>query len=76
MQNTQEVEDTIRELKKIDGFHGYCIFNNDGIVIKYENMTYKAALHHAHSVLSLMNKSTQYIRDLLSPPDVSCYNII
>lgn len=42
-----------------------------GIVIKYENMSYRAAVHHAHQVLSLSGKASRYIRDLFDPPDVS-----
>jgi hypothetical protein len=41
-----------------------------GIVIKYENMSYKTAVHHAHQVLSLSNKASRYIRDLFDAPDV------
>ena len=64
-----EVEDTIRDLKKIPGFSSYLILNNDGIVIKYENMDYKKALHHAHQVLALNSKASKYIRGLFEPPD-------
>lgn len=42
-----------------------------GIVIKYENMSYKTAVHHAHQVLSLAGKANKYVRDLFDPPDVS-----
>lgn len=42
-----------------------------GIVIKYENMSYKTAVHHAHQVLSLAGKANKYVRDLFEPPDVS-----
>ena len=61
---TAEVDEVIRELKLIPGFSSYVILNNDGIVIKYENMSYKDALHHAHQVLGLTGKATKYIRDL------------
>ncbi len=64
-----EVEDTIRDLKKIPGFTSYLILNNDGIVIKYDNMTYKTAVHHAHVVLSLTGKASKYVRDLFDAPD-------
>jgi hypothetical protein len=67
-----DVEETIRDLKKISGFNAYLILNNDGIVIKYENMSYRTAVHHAHLVLSLCSKATKYMRDLFEPPDVSC----
>jgi hypothetical protein len=42
-----------------------------GIVIKYENMTYRTAVHHAHLVLALYGKGSKYIRDLFEHPDVS-----
>lgn len=42
-----------------------------GIVIKYENMTYRTAVHHAHLVLGLYGKGSKYIRDLFEHPDVS-----
>jgi dynein light chain roadblock-type len=64
-----EVDDIIRDLKKIDGFYSYVILNNDGIVIKYENMTYRTAVHYAHLVLSLYGKASKYIRDLFEHPD-------
>lgn len=41
-----------------------------GIVIKYENMEYKRAVHQAHLVLDLCAKSRRYIRELFDPPDV------
>jgi hypothetical protein len=44
-----------------------------GIIIKYENMSYKTAVHHAHLILSLTAKATKYVRDLFDPPDVSYY---
>ena len=43
-----------------------------GIIIKYDAMSYKEAVHHAHLVLSLCSKASRYIRDLLDAPDVSC----
>ena len=42
-----------------------------GIVIKYENMSYRIAVHHAHLILSLYGKAIKYARDLFDPPDVS-----
>jgi len=65
------VDDTIRDLKKVSGFSAYLILNNDGIVIKFENMSYRTAVHHAHVVLSLHSKASKYVRDLFDPPDVS-----
>lgn len=68
--NEHIVEETIRDLKKIPGFAGYVILNNDGIVIKYENMSLRSAVHYAHQVLSLSGKASKYIRDLFEAPDV------
>ena len=45
------------------------VVNNDGIVIKYENMDYKKALHYAHQVLTLYSKASQYTRGLFDAPD-------
>ena len=42
-----------------------------GIVIKYENMSYKTALHHANQVLGLAGKASKYIKELFDAPDVS-----
>ena len=42
-----------------------------GIVIKYENMSYKTALHHANQVLGLASKANKYVRELFDAPDVS-----
>jgi dynein light chain roadblock-type len=63
------VEETIRDLKLIPGFQSYLILNNDGIVIKYENMSYRTAVHYSHQVLGLAGKATKYIRDLFDAPD-------
>mmetsp|Transcript_14130 Transcript_14130/g.18516 ORF Transcript_14130/g.18516 Transcript_14130/m.18516 type:complete len:123 (+) Transcript_14130:106-474(+) len=68
-QQPNEVEEVIKELKQNPGFDGYVVMNNDGIVIKWENMEYKTAVHHAHLILDLSAKSRKYMRDLLDPPD-------
>ena len=70
-----EVDDVIRDLKKIPGFNAYAILNNDGIVIKYENMSYRTAVYHAHQVLSLSVKASKYVGDLFEHPDV-CINLL
>ena len=71
------VEDTIRDLKKVKGFHGYVILNNDGIVIKYENMSYRTAVHYSHQILGLSLKASKYIRELFDAPDneVECIRL-
>ena len=63
------VEETIRDLKKIPGFGAYLIINNDGIVIKYENMQLRTAVHYAHLVLALTGKASKYVKDLFEAPD-------
>ena len=40
-----------------------------GIIIKFENVKYPEAVHHAHLVLSLCSKASRYVRDLLDAPD-------
>lgn len=70
-----EVDDIIQDLKKNAGFHSYLILNNDGIVIKYENMSLKTALHFSYHVLGLTQRATSALRTLLQPPDVSSLNI-
>jgi dynein light chain roadblock-type len=67
--NENIVEETIRDLKKISGFSSYLIINNDGIVIKFENMQMRTAVHYAHLVLSLAGKASRYVRDLFEAPD-------
>jgi len=67
---TDGVEETIKELKKIPGFSSYLIINNDGIVIKYENMSLKHAIHYASVVLALAAKATKYVKELFEVPDV------
>ena len=67
--NENIVEETIRDLKKISGFFSYLILNNDGIVIKFENMQMRTAVHYAHLVLSLAGKASRYVRDLFEAPD-------
>jgi len=71
------VEDAIRDLKKVQGFHGYVILNNDGIVIKYENMSYRTAVHYSHQILGLSLKASKYIRELFDAPDneVECIRL-
>ncbi len=69
-QQPNEVENVVKELKKASGFSAYVIMNNDGIVIKYENMSYQTAVHHAALVLDLAEKSKKYARDLFQPSEV------
>uniref|UniRef100_A0A7S2SQX1 Roadblock/LAMTOR2 domain-containing protein n=1 Tax=Rhizochromulina marina TaxID=1034831 RepID=A0A7S2SQX1_9STRA len=66
---TNEVDEVIRELKQNQGFKSYVIIRNDGIVIKYENMDVQKAVQTAHLVLDLCAKSKKYIKELFEPPD-------
>lgn len=59
----------VRELKKNPGFSQYAIMNNDGIVIKYEQMNEKKSVQYAHLVLDLCAKAKKNIRELFEPPD-------
>ncbi|CAN0130412.1 unnamed protein product, partial [Phaeothamnion confervicola] len=68
-QQPNEVEEAIKDLKRNPGFSSYVIMNNDGIVIKYENMEYGTAVHHASLVLDLTSKAKKYMRELFEPPD-------
>ena len=63
------VEETIRDWKEVPGFKSFLILNNDGIVIKYENMTYTESVHYAHQVLGLASKASKYVRELFEFPD-------
>eukprot|EP00624_Nannochloropsis_granulata_P004275 evm.model.NODE_31412_length_12493_cov_20.712238.3 len=69
-QAMSEVDVIIRDLKAHPGFSSYMIMNNDGIVIKYENVEYKRAVHIAGLVLDLASKAKGAVRDLLEPPEV------
>ena len=64
------MEDVIRELRGNDGFSAFAIMSNDGIVIKYENMDYRTAVHYSHQVLDLCAKAKRFTHLLLDPPDV------
>ncbi|CEG36353.1 Dynein-associated protein Roadblock [Plasmopara halstedii] len=59
-----EVEEVIKQLKSKPGFSSYILMNNDGIVVKYENLAYKEATMHAYHVLSLYGRSKKHIHKL------------
>ncbi|GMH47754.1 hypothetical protein TrVE_jg8939 [Triparma verrucosa] len=69
----------VKELKKNPGFKAYIILNNDGIVIKWDQidtpMPYETAVQHSHLVLDLCSKSKKYVRELFDPPDNEVENI-
>ena len=58
-----------------DFYGDLLLFVLTGIVIKYENMSYRIAVHHAHLILSLYGKAIKYARDLFDPPDVSLLGV-
>ena len=74
-----EVEEMVKDLKKNPGFKAYIILNNDGIVIKWDQvetpMPYETAVQHSHLVLDLCSKSKKYMRELFDPPDNEVENI-
>ena len=61
-----DVDHAIGELKQIKGFSAFCILNSDGIVIKYDNMTYPEALHYSYQVSRLTAKSSQYMKEMFA----------
>ena len=51
-----EVDEAIKDLKAETGYTAYALLNNDGIVIRHENMEYRKAVQFAHLVLDLCAK--------------------
>ena len=51
-----EVDEAIKFLKAEEGYTAFALLNNDGIVIRYENMEYKQAVQFSHLVLDLCAK--------------------
>ena len=51
-----EVDEAIKALKEEQGYTAFVLLNNDGIVIRYENMDYKTAVQFSHLVLDLYSK--------------------
>lgn len=41
-----------------------------GIVIKWENMQLKTAVHYSYQISSLTNKASKHVQSLLDPSDV------
>jgi dynein light chain roadblock-type len=64
-----EIEEVIKQLKSKPGFASYILMNNDGIVVKHENIEYKEAVMHAYHVLSLFGRTKKHLQKLL--PDAS-----
>ena len=57
-------------LKLNEGFHSYLLVKNDGIVIKYDKMSYDEAKQWAYNVLDLATSTAKYVRELLAPDEV------
>lgn len=82
-QQINEVEEAIKDLKNFPRFSSYIILSHDGIVIKWENniergrppMPYEVAVHHAHLVLDLCDKSRRTIGELFEHPDNEVENV-
>ena len=70
----------VRTLQVLDPFIYYQNLLNyfaKGIVIKYESMTYKTAVHLAGSLLNLHNKASKCIRQLFEVDnEVECIRLI
>lgn len=60
-----EVDDTIKNLKGKPGFSAYILMNNDGIVIRYENLDYTKAVMYAYHILDLYSKSKKRVAQLM-----------
>jgi hypothetical protein len=52
-EHKDEVEETIKMLKQNEGFHSLVIVKCDGVVVKWENMTYDHAKQWAYNALDL-----------------------
>lgn len=74
-----EIDELLKDLKKTPGFKAYLILNSDGIVIRWDQvgspMPYQRAVHHAHHITELHNKSTAYVRELFEPEDGPVENV-
>ena len=67
-QQTNEVDEIMKDLKRYPGFKAYIIMNNDGIVIRWDqvdsDMPYERAVHHASLVLDLCSKTRTHMQSL------------
>lgn len=65
--HVNEVDETIKDLKANDGFEALMLMNKEGIVIRWENMEYKEAVHYGTNVKSLFDKAGMFVGSLLEP---------
>jgi predicted regulator of Ras-like GTPase activity (Roadblock/LC7/MglB family) len=67
-QQTNEVDEIMKDLKRYPGFKAYIIMTNDGIVIRWDqvdsDMPYERAVHHASLVLDLCSKTKTHMQNL------------
>lgn len=71
-----EIEEAIKTLKSRPGFSAYILMNNDGIVIKYENVEYNKAVMYAYHILDLYSKSKKRITQLMDTDnEVECLRL-
>ncbi|KAL3782700.1 hypothetical protein HJC23_012219 [Cyclotella cryptica] len=75
-----DVDELLKDLKKVPGFKAYLVLNSDGIVIRWDQvagqqMTYQSAVQHAHHITELYNKSVSSIEELFDPQDSHVENL-
>lgn len=63
-----EIDEAIKQLKTKPGFSSYILMNNDGIVVKFENVEYREAVMHAYHVLSLFARTKKHVAKLFPDP--------
>eukprot|EP00590_Aulacoseira_subarctica_P008592 CAMPEP_0172421806 /NCGR_PEP_ID=MMETSP1064-20121228/8030_1 /TAXON_ID=202472 /ORGANISM="Aulacoseira subarctica , Strain CCAP 1002/5" /LENGTH=130 /DNA_ID=CAMNT_0013162379 /DNA_START=224 /DNA_END=616 /DNA_ORIENTATION=+ len=72
-QQINDVDEIMKDLKKYPGFKAYIIMNNEGIVIRWDQvdteMPYDRAVHHASLVLDLCTKTRTHMQNLFDFPD-------
>ena len=71
-----EIDDAIKNIKESPGYQAYILMNNDGIVIKYENVDYQKAVGYAYHVLNLYHKSKRTAQALMETDnEVECIRL-
>lgn len=65
------VDEVINQMKEVAGFAGFVICNNDGVVLRHENVEPrdKGGIHHAYHALDLCNKARDHVRILFEAPE-------
>ncbi|KAL7477056.1 hypothetical protein ACHAW6_006568 [Cyclotella cf. meneghiniana] len=76
-----EIDELLKDLKKVPGFKAYLVLNSDGIVIRWDQaaghptMTYQSAVQHAHHITELYNKGVSSIEELFDAQDRHVENV-